>query len=128
MVSRDRFGPLERVARLKADAELRRFAALRRQVAVIDARLDALDAEIEASAGIWAAASGLADIRRINGLTRAAVMDREDTLVLRSKLEPAHRSARQAAARAFGRAEAIAELARRSDAEVRRRRALRTEG
>jgi len=127
-VSRESLRSLEHVARLKANLELRRFAALRRHVAAIDARIGALEAELEATAAVWGEAATLAEMRRVNALTRAAVEDREETMALRAKLEPAHEAARQAAAKAFGRAEAMAELARMAEAETRRRRARRLEG
>ncbi|MRX49697.1 hypothetical protein GI374_04385 [Paracoccus sp. S-4012] len=125
MVTRAGLKPLEAVARLKAEAELRRFAALRRQMAGMDARLDAIEAELAGTASGWQAATTPADLRLVNALTRAAVLDREETAAARAAILPAHEAARQAAARAFGRAEVLAMLDRRMEAEARRAREAR---
>lgn len=100
---------LERLARLRADRELRQFAAMRQHHAGLQARIATLEAEVLAG---YPAAGGfsLAEARRSHAMTRAAAQDlrraEDEMLALRPRFE----AARQQAVREFGRAEVLAHL------------------
>ncbi|WP_134724876.1 hypothetical protein [Paracoccus luteus] len=116
---------LEAVARLKADIELRRFSAFRTQVVAAETRIEASRRDLAAAASSDPGAA-LADWRvahalvgyRAEALTRAQVdLDR---------MRPGFDAARQTAARAFGRAEALRELRATLGAQERRDAERRT--
>lgn len=104
---------LERVARLKADMELKRFAAFRRHVAGLHAESARLEAELLAEAARGAPGS-VAEARMAHALTRHIAGERMAVGAELDRLAPAFEAARLAAVREFGRAEVIAELDRRS--------------
>lgn len=106
---------LERVARLKADMELKRFAAFRRHVAGLHAESQRLEAELLAEAARGAPAS-VVEARMAHALTRHTAGERLAVEGELDRLTPAFEAARQAAVREFGRAEVIAELDRRAAA------------
>lgn len=110
---------LEKVARLKADLELRKYAALHRQATALDARIAVLEDEVHETATSWGMAASRAETKLVNTLTRAMVDETVETEIARRRIEPAHEAARQVAAKAWGRAEALAELRRRSRAATR---------
>lgn len=106
---------LERVARLKADMELKRFAAFRRHVSGLHAESQRLEADLLAEAARGAAAS-VAEARMSHALTRHATGERLVVEAEIERLRPAFEAARLAAVREFGRAEVIADLRRRAAA------------
>lgn len=106
---------LERVARLKADMELKRFAAFRRHVAGLRAESQRLEAELLAEAARGAPAS-VAEARMAHALTRHVAGERMTVDAELDRLSPGFEAARLAAVREFGRAEVIAELGRRTAA------------
>lgn len=110
---------LEHVARLKADMELRRYAALHRHALALETRIMALGDELSATSASWGRAASLQETRLVNRLTRVMVEERSEVQMARARVEPTHEAARQAAIKAWGRAEALAELHRRA---VRTRR------
>ncbi len=112
-------GKLQAVARLKADIELRRFSAYRSQVVAAEQRLEAGRQDLAAAASSspgasldeWRVAHALVGYRA-EALTRAQV----DLDAMR----PGYEAARQTAARAFGRAEALRALGQTLNAQARR--------
>lgn len=115
MSARADLARLERVARLKADQELKRFAAFRRHVAGLRAESDRLQAELLAEAARGAPES-LGEARLAHALTRHTAGERLAVQGELDRLAPAFEAARLAAVREFGRAEVIAGLGRRSSA------------
>ncbi|RDW12376.1 hypothetical protein [Paracoccus thiocyanatus] len=97
---------LERIARLKSDLEMRRLAAFRAHVEAARHRIDELEAELDA---IYRAdgAFSIAQAR----LTNAMAGERSRALLAAEheldRMLPGFEQARQVAARAFGRAEAV---------------------
>lgn len=127
-MDRRRLGGLARIARIKADMELRRFADVRGHVATLDGRIDALRAELiavaEAGAGPWGDedAGGPTDAGRqdrlrqtrlAHALTREVAVEREAAVSERAQLSQRFEAARAEAARAFGRAEVLDALSDR---------------
>ncbi|WP_347267339.1 hypothetical protein [Paracoccus sp. (in: a-proteobacteria)] len=106
---REGLAQLQRIARLKADLEMRRFAALRGHVDAARATVSRLEGEIE---GLYRAerAFSPAEARLTNALAgdcgRALGRAERDL----QRLLPAYEVARQAASRALGRAEALGML------------------
>lgn len=109
---------LERIARLKADMEMRRLAAFRAHVEAARHRIGQLEAELEA---IYRADRpfSIAEARLTNALagerSRALLAAEEDL----ARILPGYELARQAAAREFGRGEAVHAL--RQDLIAQRR-------
>lgn len=104
---------LERVARLKADQELKRFAAFRRHVAGLRAESQRLEAELLAEAARGAPAS-VPEARMAHALTRHTAGERLAVEGELDRLAAGFEAARLAAVREFGRAEVMAELGRRA--------------
>lgn len=105
----DGLAALERLARLRADRELRNFAAMRHRNTGLQTRIATLEAEVLAG---YPAQGGfsLAEARRSHAMTRAAAQDlrrAEDELLT---LRPQFEAARRQAMREFGRAEVLAHL------------------
>lgn len=128
MVDRpEKLAALARLARLRSDQELRRFAELRQQMAGLEGRIASLEAEVLAG---YPAGGGfsLAEARRSHAMTRAAAQDlrRQEEALL--TLRPRFEAARQQAVREFGRAEVLAQLQGRAAAEHRTRREALTAG
>lgn len=101
---------LERIARLKADRELRKFAAFNQHMTAARQRVEQLQGVLEQSYRHHAPLS-LPEARMANAQAgRAArelrVADRE-----LERMKPRFEQARREAAREFGRAEALRELA-----------------
>ena len=105
-------GRLERVARLKADVELKRFAAFRRHVAGLHAEAERIAGNMLAESE-RGAPSSVAEARLAHALARQMAGERIGVESEIGRLQPAFDDARQAAAQAYGRAEVIAALGRR---------------
>ncbi len=122
MVTRpDDLAALERLARLRADRELRQFAGFRQHMAGLQTRIATLEGEVLAG---YPAGGGfsLAEARRSHAMTRAAAQDlrrAEDELLA---LRPRFEAARQQAMREFGRAEVLAHLRAKAVSDRRARR------
>ncbi len=123
----ERIAALERLARLRADRELHRFAGLRRQMAGLQARIATLEAEVLAGYPAGGAFS-LAEARRSHAMTRAAAQDLRRSEEVLLALRPRFEAARQQAVREFGRAEVLAQLQARAAAARRAGRAARAAG
>lgn len=117
---------LARIARTRADMELRRYASYRRHADAMSRQIETARDELAAAMAApatdaldqWRLATALVGYRAVQ-LHRA-----EDALQL---MQPSLNAARGAAATAFGRAEAIAELRRltiRQEAEDKARRSV----
>ncbi len=120
----EQLGQLARIARARADIELRRYAACRAQSDALRAHVEAIRAEL--AAAIEAPVADSVDQWR---LTTALVAYRADEVHRAegalARMQPAVEAARAAAAKAFGRAEAISELRslqRNADAQARAKR------
>lgn len=110
MSGKDQLSQLARVAQLKSDLELRRFAAFRAHVITARAQVDGIGNELsEASA--QAAPQSLDDLRMLAahiGLRTTDLMRAEADL---ANLTPRFDAARAQATRAFGRARALEQMA-----------------
>jgi len=111
---------LERVARLKADLELKKFAAFRRHVAALQGEAGRLQAALleEYARG---AGGTVADMRLAHACTRQAAAAHLAAEAELQRLSPAFEAARCAAKREFGRAEVIAAIGRKRRVEARTR-------
>lgn len=97
---------LERIARLKSDLEMRRFAAFRAHVEAARQRIGQIEHELEA---LYQAETpfSVAEARLVNALAgerSRALLTAEREL---ERMLPGYEQARRAAAREFGRAEAV---------------------
>lgn len=120
----DALGGLERIARLKADLEMRRLAAFRAHVEAARHRVRQLEDELDT---LYRAERpfSIAEARLANALAgerSRALLNAEQEL---ARLLPGYEQARQAAAREFGRAEAVHSLRRQLIAEARQNRLRR---
>ena len=117
----DQLGQLARLARIKADADLRRYSAYRAHADAMQRQVDALRAELSE-----AIATPVTDALDQWRLTTALVAYRTGQAqrgeVALGRMKPGLEAARQAAALAFGRAEALAQLQRLTLAEERQRK------
>ncbi len=93
----ERLGQLARIARVKADGELRAYSARRAQAEAMQRQLDAVRAELAQAIAAPTAPDAPAEWRQ----TAALVGYRSEQL---------RQAARQAAVRAFGRSEALSQL------------------
>lgn len=97
---------LERIARLKSDLEMRRFAAFRAHVEAARARIGQIEHDLQALYQTDAPFS-VAEARLVNALAgerSRALFTAECEL---ERMLPGYEQARRAAAREFGRAEAV---------------------
>ena len=100
---------LERLSRLKADLELRRFSAFRAHVQAVQAKAEGMRAEL-AEAAAAPPGAAVADWRAAHALVgyRAGALRRAEADL--DRMSPGLAAAQQAAARAFGRTEALNRL------------------
>lgn len=102
----DSLAGLERIARLKSDLEMRRFAAFRAHVEAARERIGRIEQDLEALYQTKAVFS-VAEARLVNTLAgehSRALLTAEREL---ERMLPGYEQARRAAAREFGRAEAV---------------------
>ena len=120
----DRLRALERIARVKADRELHRFTLYRTQAETMRQQVETIRAEL-VEAMRPPEADGLAPWRLASALVgyRAAQLHRAE--VAFDRMKPGLDAARAAAAQAFGRVEALAELRRLTAAGERQDRERR---
>ncbi len=115
---KDQLAQLARVAQLQSDIELRRFAAFRAHVVSAQAQVAGIQSELsEASA--QAAPDSLDDLRALAaqiGLRTKALLRAEADV---ASLTPRFDAAREQAARAFGRAQALDRMADQADRQHR---------
>ena len=120
----DALAGLGRIARLKADLEMRRFAAFRAHVEAARQRIGQLEEELQALYRAEEAFS-VSEARLVNALARdrsMALLGAERDL---ERMLPGYEQARQAAAREFGRAEAVSAVREDMVAQARLDRARR---
>lgn len=117
----DRLAALARLARLRADRELRKFAAFRVHMDGIEAQRRRAEADLLAGYDQDGEFS-VVEARRSHALTRAAALDLRRIEGELAGLRPRFEAARLQALREFGRAEVLAGLHDDSCAEVRSRR------
>lgn len=118
---------LERIARLKSDLEMRRFAAFRAHVEAARARIGQIEHELEA---LYRADTpfSVAEARLVNALAgerSRALLNAEHEL---ERMLPSYEQARRSAAREFGRAEAVHGLREDLVAQERLDRMRREQG
>lgn len=113
MVSdRRKLHELEKIARLKAERELKKFAAFNAHMKAARQRVDALRAALDQSYRSTAPLS-LAEARMANAQAGRAARDLQKADRELERMKPRFEVARREAAREFGRAEVLLELARR---------------
>lgn len=110
---------LEQVARLKADIELKKFAAFRRHIATLQGQVDQLQAALLQEYARDAGTSA-AQMRLAHACTRHAAAAHMAAEAELHRLTPAFEAARSTAQREFGRAEVIGQLDRLRQAESHR--------
>lgn len=119
-------GQLAKIARVKADTELRKYAsyrsqaeAMRGQVELVRAELsEALAAPTSEALETWSMATALVGYR-------TGQVHRAETML--TSMQPALEAARSAAVKAYGRAEAMTQLQRMTLARERLDRQRRSE-
>ncbi|SDD97995.1 hypothetical protein SAMN05421538_103167 [Paracoccus isoporae] len=116
--ARDKLDRLAQLAQLRADAELKRFAAFRLHVEALQQRRD--QAQDRLRCGVTPQAFSLAEARLANFAAQQAAREllRLDAEVQR--IRPGFDAARGAARREFGRVQVLKALAARADAGARR--------
>ena len=106
----NRLGHLARIARVKADSELRAYSARRAQADAMQRQLDAVRAELAQAISLPTVPDALAQWRQ----TAAMVGYRSEQLrqaeIALAHIRPGLEQARQAAVQAFGRSEALSQL------------------
>lgn len=120
MVNRRELAALERMARLRAELELKKLAAFRIHVLAAHERAEASRAAMEQS---YAAAAplGIAEARMANVQAGRAARELARAQHDLSQMQPRFDMLRQHAGREFGRAEALAELSRAERRAARKR-------
>lgn len=121
VTDRQMLAALERLARLKAERELQKFAAFSLHMTAARQRVDALQAALDQSYRSTAPL-GLSEARMANAQAGRAARELRRADVELSRLKPRFEAARQDAAREFGRAEVLLELARRESRAAERSR------
>lgn len=116
----DQLGQLARLARLKADADLRRYAAYRAHADAMQAQVGAHRAELGAAIAA-PVPDALAQWRLTAALVAYRAAQAQRSEVALARMRPGLEAARQSAARAFGRAEALSQLQGMTRAEDRQR-------
>ena len=120
----ERLAALERLARLRADRELRKFAAFREHMDGLEAQRGGFEASLLAgyrSDGPFS----VAEARRSHAITRAVAIDLRRCEAEIVEMRPRFEAARQQAMREFGRAEILARLRDEGRAEARLQREAR---
>lgn len=105
----DRLGQLARIARVKADGELRTYSARRAQADAMQRQVDAVRDELTqaiASPG----SDALEQWRQTTALVGYRSEQLQQAEAALNRIRPGLETARQAAIRAFGRAEALTQL------------------
>lgn len=110
---------LERIARLKAERQLKTFAAFNAHIVVARQRIDALQAQLTQSYDSVAPLT-LPEARVANAQAGRAARELRHADLELQRMMPRFQIARQLAAREFGRAEAL--LGLEQDEEARRRK------
>lgn|GEM_PF-6493243 len=116
----EQLGQLARLARIKADADLRRYSAYRTQAEAMQRQVDALRAELSAAIAT-PASDALEQWRLTTALVAYRTGQAQRGEVALARMKPGLDAAHRAAAQAFGRAEALAQLQRLAQEEERKK-------
>lgn len=106
----EQLGRLARIARVKADGELRAYAARRAQAEAMQRQLDAVRAELAQAIAAPTAPDAPAEWRQTAALVGYRSEQLRQAEVALARIRPGLELARQAAMRAFGRSEALSQL------------------
>ncbi|SHM32626.1 hypothetical protein SAMN05444389_10744 [Paracoccus solventivorans] len=106
----ERLGQLARIARVKADGELRAYSAHRAQAEAMQRQLDAVRAELAQAIAAPTAPDAPAQWRQTAALVGYRSEQLRQAEIALSRIRPGLEAARQAAVRAFGRSEALSQL------------------
>ena len=121
----DQLGKLARIARLKADADLRRYSAYRAHADAMQQQVDAIRAEL-AEAIAAPVSDALEQWRLTTALVAYRTAEAQRSEVALARMKPGLDAAHRAAVLAFGRVEALLQVQRltltqeRTEAERRR--------
>ena len=121
----DQLGKLARIARLKADADLRRYSAYRAHADAMQRQVDAVRAEL-AETIATPVSDALDQWRLTTALVAYRTAEAQRSEVALARMKPGLDAAHRAAVLAFGRAEALLQVQRltltqeRTEAERRR--------
>lgn len=118
----DQLGQLAQLARIKADAELRRYSAYRSHADAMQRQVDALRAEL-GEAIATPASDALDQWRLTTALVAYRTGQAQRSEVALARMKPGLEAARQSAVLAFGRAEALSQLQRLTLTEERQQAA-----
>lgn len=117
----EKLAALERIARIKAERELKKFAAFNAHMVAARGRVDSLRAALEQSYRS-AAPLSVAEARMANAQAGRSARELQAAGRELARLEPRFEAARQQAAREFGRAEVLLSLSMDAFEERRRER------
>jgi len=123
----DQLGRLARIARVKADGELRSYSARRAQAEAMQRQLDSVRAELAQAVALPAAPDAPAQWQQIAAMVGYRSEQLRQAEIALARIRPGLETARQAAVRAFGRAEALSQLQALTRAQVRLDRQRREE-
>lgn len=123
----DQLGRLARIARVKADGELRSYSARRAQAEAMQRQLDSVRAELAQAVALPAAPDAPAQWQQITAMVGYRSEQLRQAEIALARIRPGLETARQAAVRAFGRAEALSQLQALTRAQVRLDRQRREE-
>ncbi len=123
----DQLGRLARIARVKADGELRSYSARRAQAEAMQRQFDSVRAELAQAVALPAAPDAPAQWQQIAAMVGYRSEQLRQAEIALARIRPGLETARQAAVRAFGRAEALSQLQALTRAQVRLDRQRREE-
>lgn len=123
----ERLGQLARIARVKADGELRAYSARRAQAEAMQRQLDAVRAELAQAIAAPTAPDAPAQWRQTAALVGYRSEQLRQAEIALARIRPGLETTRQAAVRAFGRSEALSQLQALTRAQVQLDRQRREE-
>lgn len=109
---------LERIARLKAERELKKFGAFRQHMAMAQGQCDAMRNALQQSYDSSSPLT-LSEARMANAQAGRSARELARAQQELARMRPRFEQARQDAAREFGRAEVLLDLARRGEGRER---------
>lgn len=114
----DKLIALERIAQIKAERELKKFGAFRQHMTVAEQECEAMQNALQQSYDSPSPLT-LAEARMANAQAGRSARELERAQQHVARMRPGFEKARQDAAREFGRAEVLLNLARQSDSRTR---------
>lgn len=112
---------LERIARLKAEQELKKLAAFSVHMSAARQRVEAMQAALDQSYRSVAPLT-VSEARMANAQAGRAAREMRRADQELARMQPRFEAARKDAAREFGRAEALLELAQKQERDAQQRR------